>query len=92
VRAAIGETQEPHLTSGRAVAAWRERALTEQDYFAEMLEELAPLLGDLPRGTSQEIVRSLTAIARLLDELDAARSELERKLALIEAEQIIAGR
>ncbi len=57
-----------------------------------MLEELAPLLGDLPRGTSQEMVRSLTAIARLLDDLDAARSELERKLALIEAEQIIAGR
>jgi hypothetical protein len=56
-----------------------------------MLEELAPLLGELPRGASQEIVRSLTAIARQLDELELARSELERKLALFEADEITSG-
>jgi hypothetical protein len=56
-----------------------------------MLEELAPLLGELPRAASQEIVRSLTAIARLLDELELARAELERKLALFEADEITSG-
>ena len=55
-----------------------------------MLEQIAPLLSELPRGDGQEIVRSLTGIARLLDDLDVARAELERKLALIEAEKIIA--
>jgi len=55
-----------------------------------MLEELAPLLSELPRAASQDIVRSLTGIARLLDDLDVARAELERKLALLEAEEIIA--
>ena len=56
----------------------------------EMLEELAPLLNELPRGISQEILGSLMGISRLLRDLDAARSELERRVALIEAEQIIA--
>lgn len=56
-----------------------------------MLEELAPQLGDLGRGVSQEIVGSLTGIARLLGNLEVARSELERKLALVEAKEIIAG-
>ena len=55
-----------------------------------MLEELTPLLAELPRGASREIVGSLTGIARLLDDLEIARSELERKLALIEAEEIVA--
>ncbi len=65
-------------------------ALNDKDSFAEMLEELAPLLAGLPRGSSQEILGSLTGISRLLCDLDVARSELERKLALIEAEQIVA--
>jgi len=56
-----------------------------------MLEELTPLLGALPRGASQELVRSLTAIARLFDDLDLARSELELKLALFEADEITSG-
>ena len=64
--------------------------LKEHDHFAQMLEQIAPLLSELPRGDGQEIVRSLTGIARLLDDLDVARAELERKLALIEAEKIIA--
>jgi hypothetical protein len=63
--------------------------LEEQDRFTQMLEELAPLLGELPRGASQEIVRSLTGIARLMDDLDMAKAELERKLALFEAEEIV---
>jgi hypothetical protein len=57
-----------------------------------MLEELAPLLNELPRGISQEILGSLMGISRLLRDLDAAKSELERRLALIEAEQIVAER
>lgn len=55
-----------------------------------MLEELAPLLNELPRGTSQEILGSLMGISRMLRDLDVARSELERRVALIEAEQIVA--
>jgi len=66
--------------------------LNEQDGFVDMLEELAPLLAELPRGVSQEILGSLTGISRLLRDLDAARSELERRVALIEAEQIVAER
>jgi len=57
-----------------------------------MLDELAPLLAELPRGLSQEIVKSLAAISRLLSDLELAKSELERKLALVEAEQIITER
>jgi hypothetical protein len=64
-------------------------ALNEQDGFVDMLEELAPLLAELPRGVSQEILGSLTGISRLLRDLDVARSELERRVALIEAEQIV---
>lgn len=64
--------------------------LKQEDHFVRMLEELAPLLAELPRGASRDIVGSLTGIARLLDDLDVARAELERKLALIEAEAIIA--
>jgi hypothetical protein len=55
-----------------------------------MLEELAPLLADLPREASQEIVESMSSVARLKRDLSLARSELERKLALLEAEQIVA--
>jgi hypothetical protein len=55
-----------------------------------MLDELMPLLAELPRGLSQEIIGSLTGISRLLGDLEAAQSELERKLALIEAERIVA--
>ena len=58
----------------------------------EMMEELAPFLAGLPRGVSQEIVGSLMGIFRLLRDLDVARSELERSVALIEAEQIVAER
>jgi hypothetical protein len=54
-----------------------------------MLVELAPLLSELPRGHSQEIVDSLTGISRLLGDLEVAEQELERRLALIEAEQIV---
>ncbi|HUS70061.1 MAG TPA: hypothetical protein VM075_04700 [Anaerolineae bacterium] len=54
-----------------------------------MLEELAPLLAQLPRGASQEIVESLTVISRLLRDLEVAETELERRVALIEAEQIV---
>ncbi|HJX38971.1 MAG TPA: hypothetical protein VJ714_10235 [Anaerolineae bacterium] len=57
-----------------------------------MMEELAPLLNELPRGISQEILGSLMGIFRLLRDLDVARSELERRVALIEAEQIVAER
>jgi len=53
---------------------------------------LAPLLSQLPRGPSQEIVDSLTGISRLLGDLEAAESELERRLALIEAEHIVSAR
>jgi hypothetical protein len=55
-----------------------------------MLAELAPLLADLPRGSSQEIVNLLSNVARLEHDLEQARAELEGKLALFEAEQIIA--
>jgi len=54
-----------------------------------MLEELTPLLVELPRGASQEIVGSLSEISRLLHALELARSELERRVALFEAEQIV---
>ncbi len=64
--------------------------LNQEEHFVRMLEELAPLLAELPRGASRDIVGSLTGIARLLDDLDVATSELERKLALIEAEEIVA--
>jgi len=64
--------------------------LKQEEHFVRMLEELAPLLAELPRGASRDIVGSLTGIARLLDDLEVARSELERKLALIEAEEIVA--
>jgi hypothetical protein len=57
-----------------------------------MLEQLAPLLAQLPRGASQEIVESLMLISRLLHDLEVAETELERRLALIEAEQIVAER
>ncbi len=63
--------------------------LNEGEYFAEMLSELAPLLADLPRGSSQEIVSLLSNVARLEHDLEEARKELERKLALFEAEQIV---
>jgi hypothetical protein len=63
--------------------------LNEGKYFAEMLSELAPLLADLPRGSSQEIVGLLSNVARLEHDLEEARRELERKLALFEAEQIV---
>ena len=51
---------------------------------------MAPLLAQLPRGASQEIVESLTVISRLLHDLEVAETELERKVALVEAEQIVA--
>ena len=54
-----------------------------------MMVELAPLLSQLPRGHSQEIVDSITGISRLLADLEVAEQELERRLALIEAEQIV---
>jgi hypothetical protein len=63
--------------------------LNEGEYFVEMLSELAPLLADLPRGSSQEIVGLLSNVARLEHDLEEARKELERKLALFEAEQIV---
>jgi hypothetical protein len=63
--------------------------LNEGEYFVEMLSELAPLLADLPRGSSQEIVSLLSNVARLEHDLEEARKELERKLALFEAEQIV---
>jgi hypothetical protein len=69
----------------------RGSALNRGEHFVEMLEELAPLLAGLPRGASQDIVNSLSGIARLEQDLDRARSELERKLALIEAEEIASG-
>ena len=50
---------------------------------------MAPLLAQLPRGASQEIVESLTVISRLLRDLEVAETELERRVALIEAEQIV---
>jgi hypothetical protein len=63
--------------------------LNEGEYFVEMLSELAPLLADLPRGSSQEIVSLLSNVARIEHDLEEARKELERKLALFEAERII---
>jgi hypothetical protein len=63
--------------------------LNEGEYFVEMLSELAPLLADLPRGSGQEIVNLLSNVARLEHDLEEARRELERKLALFEAEQIV---
>lgn len=60
-------------------------------HFVELLEELAPVLTALPPDVSQDVVGALTGIARLLDNLDVARLELERKLALIEAEEIVRG-
>jgi len=54
-----------------------------------MLEELAPLLAQVDRRSSQEIVDSLTAISRLLHDLEVAETELERKVALVEAEEIV---
>ncbi len=64
--------------------------LKQEEHFVRMLEELAPLLAELPRRASRDIVGSLTGIARLLDDLDVATAELERKLALVEAEEIVA--
>lgn len=54
-----------------------------------MLEELAPLLAQVDRRASQEIVDSLTAISRLLHDLEVAETELERRVALVEAEEIV---
>jgi hypothetical protein len=66
--------------------------LNEGEHFVEMLAELAPLLADLPRGSSQDIVCLLSNIARLQHDLERARGELERKLALSEAGQIVGKR
>jgi hypothetical protein len=55
----------------------------------QILEELAPLLAELPRDISQELLGSLTGISGLLHDLDVATWELERRLALVEAEQIV---
>lgn len=73
----------------RSFSPGEERTLREQDYFAETLEELAPLLAELPGGAGQEIVGSLTGISRLLHDLEMAKTELERRIALVEAEQIV---
>ena len=62
----------------------------------QVVEELARLLNQLPAGrrwiVKQEILGSLNRIVQLLANLEAEKSELERMIAILEAEAIVADR
>jgi hypothetical protein len=64
--------------------------------FHLLIQELTQLLNELPPGASwtvrQEVMGSLHRIAQLLANLEAERAELERMIAILEAEAIAAGR
>lgn len=64
--------------------------------FHLVIQDLAGLLAQLPPGArwtmQQEILASLNRMAQLLANLEAERAELERTVALLEAEAIIAGK
>ncbi len=67
--------------------------MQEGDDFQDIVQELARLLDQLPPGvrwtTRQEILGSLNRIVQLMANLEAERSELERMIALLEAEAIV---
>ncbi len=67
--------------------------MQEGDNFQEIVQELARLLDQLPPGVRwtirQEILSSLNRIVQLMANLEAERSELERMIALLEAEAIV---
>ena len=70
--------------------------MQEREDFHQVVEELARLLNQLPTGMRwtirQEILGSLNNIVQLLANLEAEKSELERMLAVLEAEAIITGK
>ena len=68
--------------------------MEEREDFHQVVQELARLLNQLPPGrrwtVKQEILGSLNRIAQLLANLEAERAELERMIAILEAEAIVA--
>jgi hypothetical protein len=68
--------------------------MEERKDFHQVVEELARLLNQLPPGrrwtVEQEILGSLNRIVQLLANLEAEKSELERMIAILEAEAIVA--
>jgi hypothetical protein len=69
-------------------------AMEESKDFHQIVRELARLLNQLPPGrrwaVKQEILGSLNRIVQLLANLEAEKSELERMIAILEAEAIVA--
>jgi hypothetical protein len=67
--------------------------MQEREDFHQVVQELARLVNQLPIGMRwtirQEILGSLNKIVQLLANLEAEKSELERMLAVLEAEAII---
>ncbi len=70
--------------------------MQEREDFHQVVQELARLVNQLPIGMRwtirQEILGSLNNIVQLLANLEAEKSELERMLAVLEAEAIITGK
>ena len=68
--------------------------MEEREDFHQVVQELARLLNELPPGkrwiVKQEILGSLNRIAQLLANLEAEKAELERIIAILEAEAIVA--
>ncbi len=64
--------------------------------FHLVIQDLAGLLAQLPPGPRwimrQEILASLNRMAQLLANLEAEKAELERTVAVLEAQAIIAGK
>jgi len=70
--------------------------MQKREGFHQVVQELAQLLSQLPPGARwtirQEIFGSLNRIVQLLANLEAEKSELERMMAVLEAEVILAGK
>ncbi len=67
--------------------------MQEREDFRQVVQELARLLDQLPPGArwtaTQEVLGSLNRIVQLLANLEAEKRELERMIAILEAEAII---
>jgi hypothetical protein len=68
--------------------------MQERDEFHRVVQELARLLKQLPPGkrwtVRQEILGSLNRIVQLLASLESEKAALERMIAVLEAEAILA--
>jgi hypothetical protein len=71
----------------------KEINMQESIDFHQLVQEIGRLLDRLPPGSrwtfKQEILGSLNRIVQLLANLEAERSELERMIAVLEAQAII---